>query len=85
MKISVTISEEETRLLDSWMGKNQIQPWTEHAIENKLRQRVNASIRESTTWNPDKMSKEEKFEALTKVELPTFEERNAEIFPAKER
>ena len=76
MNITLTISDDEKKVLDSWLGVDKIQEWLQHALDNKIRQRVDASILESTDRNPKKLSKEAKFELLKAVALPTREERD---------
>lgn len=81
MNIEVTISDEGKRILESWLGVDQIHPWLQHAIDNKLRQRLDASIREHTDKNPEKMTGMDKLAILRDVGLPTKEERD--IMPKK--
>jgi len=77
MDITVTISDKEFEILESWLGVGQIQPWLQHAIDNKVRQRTDASILEHTDRNPKRLSKESKIALLKNVSLPTREERDA--------
>ena len=77
MNITVTIPDEGKEILESWLGVGQIQPWLQHAIDNKLRQRMDASILEHTDKNPKKLTEIEKFAELGKVELPAREERDS--------
>ena len=77
MNITVTIPDEGKEILESWLGVSQIQPWLQHAIDNKLRQRTDASILEYTEKNPKKLTKAEKFAELSKIELPAREEGNS--------
>lgn len=73
MDIIITISDEEKRVLESWLGSEQIQPWLQHAIDNKLRQRIDASILEHTDKNPQKMIQADKLLILKDIILPTRE------------
>ena len=79
MNIIITITDEEKDVLDSWLGIDKVQSWLQHAIDNKIRQRVDASILESTDRNPKKLSKEAKMDLLKTVTLPSKEERNKEV------
>ena len=76
MDIICTITNEENKVLESWLGVGQIQPWLQHAIDNKLRQRLDATIVEVTDKNPAKLSQGDKLLALKDVVLPTKEERD---------
>ena len=76
MNIICTITGEENKVLESWLGVGQIQPWLQHALDNKLRQRLDATIVEVTDKNPAKLSQEDKLLALKDVVLPTKEERD---------
>lgn len=76
MDITVTISSEGKRILESWLGKDTIQPWLQHAINDKLRRRIDASILEHTDKNPKKMTDPDKLAALKGIKLPTREERD---------
>lgn len=76
MDIIVTIPDEGKRILESWLGVGQIQSWVQHAINNKLRQRIDASILEYTDKNPKKMTEADKLLALKGVVLPTRKERD---------
>jgi len=78
MDIIITISENEKKVLDSWLGEDKIQEWLQHALDNKIRQRVDASIMELTDRNPKKMDKQAKLDLLKDVQLPTREERDGE-------
>lgn len=79
MEITVIIPDEGKRVLESWLGVGQIQLWCQHAIDNKLRQRIDASIREATAWNPAKMKQDVKLAALKTLALPSKEERDGLI------
>ncbi|TET76171.1 MAG: hypothetical protein E3J43_07250 [Candidatus Heimdallarchaeota archaeon] len=76
MDIIITITDEEKRILESWLGTGQIQPWLQDAIDNKIRQRVDASILEETDRNPKKMTKANKLLVLKDIVLPTRIERD---------
>jgi len=75
MNITVVITEDEKKVLESWLGVGQIKAWLQHAIDNKIRQRTDASVLEHTDRNPKKLSKEDKLILLKNVTLPTKEER----------
>ena len=77
MDITITMTDKEKEILESWMGVDTIELWLQHAIDNKIRQRIDASIEESTNLNPSKMTKEEKMTELEGITLPTKEERDA--------
>jgi len=77
MDITITISDEGKRVLESWLGVGEIQPWLQHAIDNKLRQRLDASIVESTNLNPKKLTAEQKIAELSAIALPTRVDRDA--------
>jgi hypothetical protein len=76
MDIITVITSEEKRVLDSWLGENKIQEWLRQAIDNKIRQRLDATILEVTDRNPEKLTRAEKFTLIKGVVLPTREERN---------
>ena len=76
MDILCTITDEENKVLESWLGVGQSQPWLQHALDNKLRQRLDATIIEVTDKNPAKLSQEDKLLALKDVVLPTKNERD---------
>jgi hypothetical protein len=76
MQVIINITDDEQRILESWMGVGKIQSWLQHAIDNKTRKRVDACILEHTDRNPKKMSMEAKLIALSTIELPTREERD---------
>jgi len=76
MEITTTISDDGEKVLKSWLGEAGIKDWLQHAIDNKLRQRVDASILEHTNLNPQKMTKDDKLIKLSKIELPTREMRD---------
>ncbi len=75
--ITVTISNEELAIANSWLGIGKLQGWLQHALDNKIRQRVDASIMEATKFNPKKMTKAEKLVEIAKVTLKSREERDA--------
>lgn len=70
MNIILTVTNEEKRILDSWLGVDEIQNWIQHALANKIRQRIDASILESTDRNPKKLSQADKLLLLKDVVLP---------------
>ncbi|GAG77607.1 unnamed protein product, partial [marine sediment metagenome] len=37
IKITLTITKDEKRVLDSWLGVDKIQGWLQHALDNKIR------------------------------------------------
>jgi hypothetical protein len=76
MDITVTIPDDGVRVLESWLGVGQIQPWLQHALNNKLRQRLDASVLEYTDKNPKKLDEVAKMLVLKSVKLPTREERD---------
>ena len=76
MEITITIPDDGKEVLESWLGIGGIQSWIQHASENKLRQRVDASILEETDKNPKKMDQVAKLEILKNIKLPTREERD---------
>jgi len=78
MNITVTILDKEFEILESWLGEGQVQPWIQHALNNKVRQRIDASIMESTDRNPNKLDVAAKLDLLKGVVLPTHEQRNKE-------
>ena len=75
-EITVQIEDKEYEILESWLGVGEVEPWLQHAIDNKARQRTDASIIEHTDRNPKKLSKQEKLDLLKDVQLPTREERD---------
>jgi len=79
MEITLTIEAEEKKVLDSWLGTDKIQEWLQHALDNKIQQRVDASVIESTNRNPKKFSLTEKLTLLKDVTLPSKESRNSII------
>lgn len=76
MDITVTIPDEGVKILNSWLGVGEIQAWVQHAINNKLRKRIDASILEETDKNPQKLEQDAKLLILKAVVLPTKEERD---------
>jgi len=74
--IQVQIEDLEYDILESWLGVGQVETWLQHAIDNKCRQRTDASIIEHTDRNPKKLSKQERLDLLKDVQLPTREERD---------
>lgn len=76
MDIIITIPNDGKRILESWLGEGQIQLWLQHAINNKLRQRIDASILDHTDKNPKKMIEADKLLALKDIKLPTRTERD---------
>lgn len=76
MDITVTIPDQAEEILESWLGKRQIQPWLQHAINDKLRRRLDATILEYTNLNPQKMTEEEKYKEINKFDLETREKRD---------
>ena len=85
MDIIITVSDDGIRVLESWLGAGQVQPWLQHAIDNKLRQRIDASILEYTDRNPKKMTEADKILLLNGIILPTREERDVEYIKAEEK
>jgi len=79
MNITVTIEPKEFEILESWLGVGQVEVWVQNAIDNKCRQRVDASILEHTDRNPAKLDKQSKLDLLKDVILPTKEERDAVV------
>lgn len=79
MNIIVTLTEDEREVLDSWLGVGQITAWVQHALNNKIRRRVDASIMEVTDRNPKKMLMADKLALLKKHKLPTRKERGGSI------
>jgi len=73
--IQVQIEDLEYEILESWLGVGQVKAWLQHAIDNKIRQRTDASILEHTDRNPKRLSKEDKLILLKNVTLPTKKER----------
>lgn len=76
MNITVTITDDEKRILDSWLGENKIVEWLQHALSNKIRQRMDASLEEVSKLNPKRLTREEKLVELAKHVLPTRDERD---------
>jgi hypothetical protein len=76
MDIIVTLTQGEFEILESWLGIGEVQSWIQHALDNKIRQRTDASILECTDRNPNKMNKQAKLELLKGVVLPTRVERD---------
>ena len=76
MNITCILTEDEKKVLDSWLGVDKIQAWLQHALNNKIRQRIDASVLEVTDRNPSKLTKEEKFALLKDIVLPIREERD---------
>lgn len=77
--ISVTITNKEFEVLESWLGIGKVQGWIQHALNNKARQRVDATILEVTDRNPKKLDKNTKLLLLESIKLKTREERSGEI------
>ena len=81
--ISVTITDKEFEVLESWLGVGEVQKWIQHALDNKIRQRIDASILEVTDRNPAKLLKETKLALLKNIVLPIKEKRDGEDFGGK--
>ena len=81
MDIVITITETEMKVLNSWLGEEEgkIQEWLQHTLANKIRQRVDASIMESTDRNPKKLSLAEKLILLKDITLPSRKSRDSVI------
>lgn len=77
MDIIVTITEQEFEILESWLGVGEVQKWLQHALDNKIRQRMDATILEHTNFNPKKMTSIQKMDEVKKISLPTREERDS--------
>jgi len=77
MDIKVTLEQEEYRVLESWLGIGMVEPWIQHALNNKIRQRLDATILEETDRNPKKLTKTEKFKLIKNLTLMTREERDS--------
>lgn len=80
IKLTVEIPKKGEKVLKSWLGEDGLRPWIQHAIDNKLRQRVDASIIEHTDKNPAKLTPDEKLIILEAIQLPTKEERDKDVF-----
>jgi hypothetical protein len=76
MELIVNITDEEYAVLESWLGVGMVEPWLQHALDNKIRQRVDATILEVTEFNPQKLNQGEKLLKLVGVKLPTRKERD---------
>lgn len=76
MDVTVTIPDTGKKVLESWLGIGEIQSWLQYAIDNKLRQRIDASILEETDKNPQKLEQVAKLLILKDIVLPTKEKRN---------
>jgi len=74
--IQVQITDLEYEILESWLGVGQVEAWLQHAIDNKVRQRTDASVLEHTDRNPKKLNKQTKLDLLKDVQLPSREERD---------
>jgi len=70
MDIIITITDREKEILEHFLGENEIQSWLQHAIDNKLRQRVDACVLQYTDYNPSKMSMEDKMSTLSGIDFP---------------
>jgi hypothetical protein len=70
MDIIITITDREKEILEHFLGEDEIQSWLQHAIDNKLRQRVDASVLQYTDYNPSKMSMEDKMSTLSGIDFP---------------
>ena len=77
--IQITISDKEYEILESWLGVGQVEVWLQHAIDNKCRQRTDASVLEHTDRNPMKLDKQSKLDLLATVQLPTREDRGMKV------
>ncbi|MBW1711222.1 MAG: hypothetical protein JRJ73_15325 [Deltaproteobacteria bacterium] len=76
--ITVQIEDLEYEILESWLGVGQVKAWLQHAIDNKCRQRTDASVLEHTDRNPKKLNKQTKLDLLKDVQLPTRAERDTQ-------
>lgn len=75
--IQVQIEDLEYEILESWLGVGKVEEWLQHAINNKVRQRVDASVLEMTDRNPKKLDKATKLNLLKNITLQTREQRDA--------
>ena len=76
MELKVTLTVDEYAVLESWLGVGEIEKWIQHALDNKIRQRVDASIAENTAYNPKKLDKTSKMFTLSTITLPTRKQRD---------
>ena len=74
MDIICTLTKEEHDVLEAVLGVGAVQLWLQHALDNKIRQRVNASVLEYTDFNPSKLDKAGKMEKLAGVKLKQRED-----------
>lgn len=74
MDIICTITEQEKEILESYIGVGNIQPWLQHCLNNKIRQRTDDAILNYTNMNPKKMNMPEKLSELSKVTLKQRED-----------
>jgi len=66
MDITMTITEQEKTILESWLGVGQIDLWLQNAIDNQIRKATDEAILQQTKFNPKKMSTSEKLATLSK-------------------
>ena len=76
VNITVSIKQKEFEILESWLGVGQVQPWLQHAIDEKCRLRIDASISEHSVFNPSKIDKQAKLDLLKDIKLSSQEERD---------
>jgi len=74
--IQVQIEDLEYDILESWLGVGEVEGWLQHAIDNKCRQRVDASVLQHTDRNPKKIDRISKLNLLKDVQLPSRVERD---------
>lgn len=71
MRFVITITKEEQKIIDNWLGTGNFQAWLQHAVDNKLRQRIDATILAKTNINPKKLTTAQKLAELKKIDLLT--------------
>ena len=52
----------------------QVEAWLQHVIDNKCRQRTDASVLEHTDRNPKKLNKQTKLDLFKNVKFPNRKE-----------
>ena len=74
MNITCKITKEEHDILESYLGVGMVQPWLQHCLDNKIRQRVDAAVLDYAGMNPKKMDKVGKMAKLAEVTLKRRED-----------
>lgn len=71
-EFKIIYTEEQKKAFEHYVLQS-MQEWTQHAFDNKCRQRIEQAILDNTDKNPNKLSNLEKVELISNIELPKRE------------